>query len=291
MLLSMTGFGRVSKAFRDKTITVEIRSLNSKFLDIRMKMPQNYKEKEIIMRKMISESAQRGKVDFSLEINSIQGDEEYGLNKSLFKKYYRELTELQEDLDLDKAGLTQAILRLPNVIASEARDIEEDEWQAVKETLEDCLAVFYKFRRTEGKVLAKDLELRSKSILSYLEKVDPFEKMRIKNMRQRLQQNLNEFLGKENVDKNRFEQEVIFYLEKIDINEEKVRLRQHCEFFVKNLLEDKELKGRKLSFISQEMGREINTLGAKAYSSDIQKLVVMMKDDLEKIKEQLANCV
>ncbi len=291
MLLSMTGYGRATHTFKDKAITIEIRSLNSKFTDIRFKIPQNYKEKDADLRKIITKKAERGKIELAIEILSMQGDDDYSLNSPLFKKYYAELKKMSEELGMDKGDLMQAILRLPNIVVTSGDEVDEEEWQAVLHTLYLALDNFHKFRLAEGSAMEEDLRLRTRNILSMLEQIDPHEKERITRLRQRLHQNLEEFLGKENVDENRFEQEILFYLEKMDITEEKVRLGQHCHFFLEQLNKSTSQKGRKLNFISQEMGREINTLGAKANSSDIQRLVVAMKDDLEKIKEQIANSV
>lgn len=285
----MTGYGRVTQTQDDKKISVEIRSLNSKYTDLRLKLPQNYKEKEPVIRKIVNEKAERGKIEVNIEVKSIHGEENYVLNRPLFIKYYEELSKIAADLQLPTSDLTPAILRLPNVVSSQADDIEEKEWQDVSNVLELAIEQFQAFRKAEGQAMEEDLRLRIDNIQKYLAQVDPFETERITKLRQRMQQNLDEYMGKENVDENRFEQEVLFYLEKIDITEEKVRLDQHCNYFLEILDLVNTLKGRKLSFISQEMGREINTLGAKAYSSEIQRLVVNMKDELEKIKEQVAN--
>lgn len=291
MLLSMTGYGRVAKAYKDKTITIEVRSLNSKFTDVRLKVPQNYKEKEAEIRKMIADKAERGKLDVNIDISSHQGDEAYGLNKALFRKYFQELKELSIELGMGQDDMLQAILKLPNVVATEEGEISEDEWKAVQGAIEEVLQKFQSFRAAEGNAMEKDLVIRIEKITSLLSQLDPFEEERVQKLRQRLKQNLEEYVQKEKIDENRFEQEIIYYLEKIDITEEKVRLEQHCKYFLEELNKKQTIKGRKLSFISQEMGREINTMGAKAYSSNIQRLVVGMKDELEKIKEQVANSV
>lgn len=292
MLLSMTGYGRASNTYDSKVITVEIRSLNSKFTDIRLKIPPGFREKEHVMRRLITERVERGKIDLTIEIKSLQGDDNsVGLNIPLFKKYFHELSKMADELNASKEGLIQAILKIPNVVITEETEIDEQEWQTVENTLQDALRNFDAFRKAEGAAMEEDLRLRATNIRSSLKEINPFEVERIELLRNRLRQNLEEFMSKENIDENRFEQEVIFYLEKIDITEEKVRLEQHCSFFLEQLNTDATSKGRTLSFISQEMGREINTLGAKAYSADIQRLVVRMKDDLEKIKEQVANSV
>jgi uncharacterized protein (TIGR00255 family) len=291
MLLSMTGYGRVSQPFRDKVITIEIRSLNSKFTDVKLKTPINYRERESDLRRIVLDRLERGKIDMMLEIRSTQGEDEVSLNKGLFRRYYAELSQLAAELHIDTGDIMQTILRLPNVVVTDSESIDEEEWQAVLDTVQLALAHFDQFRLAEGGAMETDLRLRIHNIMSLLEQINPHEGDRVTRLRQRLNQNLEEFLGKENIDENRFEQEVLFYLEKIDITEEKVRLEQHCKYFLEELDLQVMSKGRKLSFISQEMGREINTLGAKAYSSDIQRFVVTMKDELEKIKEQVANSV
>jgi uncharacterized protein (TIGR00255 family) len=291
MLLSMTGYGRVSRNYLDKTIIVEIRSLNSKFTDLRLKAPQHYKEKEPDIRKILTERLERGKIDFTLEINSSTGEDGFALNIPLFKRYVVELRQLSAELQVETGDLLQAVLRLPNVVSSANEDIEEKEWENVYSAIKEAIEQFEQFRASEGNVLKEELRSRIVLIQENLEKVGPLEGERVVRMRQRLHQNLEESLGKEKIDENRFEQEIIHYLEKLDITEEKVRLAQHCKYFIEELSQPGTQKGRKLSFISQEIGREINTLGAKAYSSEIQRLVVVMKDELEKIKEQVANCL
>jgi uncharacterized protein (TIGR00255 family) len=291
MLLSMTGFGRATNTIGNKTITVEIRSLNSKFTDIRFKMPQTYKDKEHLLRKLIADKAQRGKIDVTLDIKSLEGDGEYALNQALFTKYYKELHQLSKELAMPSADIMQAILRIPNVVASSQDTIEEAEWNAVLDTVNEALENFTAFRLEEGAAMEKDCRLRIESILQLLSELTPLEEERVTKLRQKIQKNMEEYVGKENIDANRFEQEILYYLEKMDITEEKVRLAQHCKYFMEVLDSKETIKGRKISFISQEMGREINTLGSKANSSEIQHFVVKMKDELEKIKEQILNTI
>ncbi len=291
MLLSMTGFGRAIQSFDSKSITVELRSLNSKFTDVRLKIPQNYKEKEQEIKKIILDRAERGKVDVHIEIQAVTGAEQFSLNTPLFKKYIKEIKQLAKEDDIPLGDIIPAVLRLPNVVMPGIDDLDEKEWAVVLSTLQEALDSFTAFRKQEGNVLKTDMITRIHSIKANLEKIAPHEKDRIVKIKEKMMRSLEDFLGKKNVDKNRYEQEVLFYLEKIDINEEKVRLSQHCDYFLEQLGNDKIAKGRKLSFISQEIGREINTLGSKAYSSDIQRHVVNMKDELEKIKEQVANSV
>lgn len=289
MLLSMTGYGRGTTTYLDKTIVTEIRSLNSKFADLRMKVPQNYREKEHEIRRMISERLERGKIDFSIDIQSVAGEEGFSLNKPLFRKYHQELSRLASELSMNEGDLMQSILRLPNVVGSNSDVLNDEEWLLVQKTIEEAVSNFDAFRMVEGASIESDMRMRIGIIQDNLEKIKPFEDERIVKLRHRLFQNLEEYLGKEKIDENRFEQEIIYYLEKMDVSEEKLRLSQHCLFFLEELDQKHTQKGRKLSFISQEIGREINTLGAKAYSPDIQRLVVAMKDELEKIKEQVAN--
>ena len=236
--------------------------------------------------------AERGKVDVSINVKSLTGEDEFVLNHDIFRRYYNELTRLKTELGIENGDVLQAIMRLPNVIGGDDEGILEEQWTATLEALNEALVAFTNFRATEGSAMSKDLTERLANILSLLEEIKPFEDQRIVKLRQRMTQNLAEFLGKENVDKNRYEQEVIFYLEKIDVTEEKVRLAQHCRYFTQ-MFDDKKnsSKGKTLNFISQEIGREINTLGSKAYSAEIQHIVVQMKDELEKIKEQVANLV
>ncbi len=291
MLISMTGFGRASAPFREKNISIELNSLNSKFSDIRLKVPQKYKNFEIKLRKLISEKSLRGKIDVNIEINSLHGESEYTINTELFKRYYKELKTLSDELGMDNVDILQAIMRIPDITQIRDEDIDEEELNAVLDVLETALQKLTTYRIEEGKAMEKDLVQRANNIRRLLKTVDPFEKERAEKIRAKLRQSLANFAGKQNVDENRFEQELIFYLEKFDITEEKVRLEQHCTYFLEVLKSEEKIKGKKLNFISQEMGREINTLGAKAYSSEIQRIVVTMKDDLEKIKEQVANII
>ncbi|MBK8558256.1 MAG: YicC family protein [Lewinellaceae bacterium] len=285
----MTGYGRATNTVGEKTINVEVRSLNAKSTDLKMRLPGDFKEKELELRKIITDHAERGKIDLYLDVQNADGAAAVNINEGLFRGYHRELTKLGNELNLPTDDLLLAILRIPNVVSMPSGDIDDNVWDAICKTVGEALDQLKGFRRQEGMALESDLRARVAHIMNNLVEVEPFEKGRIVRMRERIHNNLEEFLGRENVDKNRFEQEILFYLEKMDINEEKVRLEQHCKYFLEQI-DNKELSGgRTMAFISQEMGREINTLGAKAYDADIQKLVVQMKDDLEKIKEQLAN--
>jgi len=291
MLFSMTGYGSARGTFHDKTILVELRSVNSKFTEVRLKLPVGYKSYETAIRKLVAEVIDRGKIELNLYVKSEDNTTESGINKELFKSYYTTLNSLCRELEISDQNILQSILSIPEVLSSEAAEIEEEEWLASEKVLKEAFEAFNEFRKVEGGALKKDLEERLDSIQTMLIAIEPFEVVRLDFQKNRLQKLLEEHGNGSIVDQNRFEQELIYYLEKIDINEEKVRLRQHCIYFASELNASQMNKGRKLGFIAQEIGREINTLGAKAYSADIQKLVVMMKDDLEKIKEQIANIV
>ncbi len=292
MLLSMTGFGKAAHNFRDKIITIEIRSLNSKMTDIRFKMPVHYRDRELDLRKILSDRAERGKMDVAVTVRAASGEEAFAFNRPLFRFYFNELQELKRELGVPDGDIIQSIMRIPAVTGTDETIVGDEEWSVVQKVFEEALQDFTAFRLSEGASMEVDLRFRIRQILLHLEHLEPHEKERIVKMRQRMRLNLEEFLGRENVDENRYEQEVLFYLEKIDITEEKVRLEQHCRYFIEQLDSDSSnLKGRTLNFISQEIGREINTLGAKAYSADIQHLVVQMKDELEKVKELVANLV
>lgn len=289
MLLSMTGYGRASGNFGGKTISVEIRALNSKLTDLKLRFPGDYKEKEVELRKIIIDHAERGKIDVVIDVQNADGAALVSLNESLFRGYHRELSRLTTELNISQQDILQTIMRIPNIAAAASGELDDDEWEAVCKVIEQALDHLKSFRRQEGRALESDLRLRIANILIYLSDLAPFEQERFSRMRDRLRTNMEEVFGKDNLDTNRFEQEILYYLEKMDITEEKVRLEQHCKYFIEQIENKGQSAGRTLNFISQEIGREINTLGAKAYDADIQRLVVQMKDELEKIKEQLAN--
>lgn len=285
----MTGYGRASGSYAGKTISVELRALNSKLTDLKLRFPGDYKEKELELRKIVIDHAERGKIDLLIEVQSADGAALVSLNEGLFRGYYREISRMAEELNIPRHDILQAIMRIPNIVATPSGEVAEGEWDAVCKVLENALDHLRTYRRQEGRALESDLRLRVANILTCLSKVGPFEQERFARMRERLRTNMEESFGKDNLDTNRFEQEILYYLEKMDITEEKVRLEQHCTYFIEQIEDKSRPAGRSLNFISQEMGREINTLGAKAYDADIQRLVVQMKDELEKIKEQLAN--
>ncbi len=289
MLLSMTGYGRANGNFGDKTIAVEVRALNSKLTDVKLRLPGDYKEKEVELRKLVIDHAERGKIDLIVDVQNADGAAAVSLNEGLFRGYHRELMRLTTELGIPQGDILQAILRIPNIVASPGGEVDEAEWATICAVVTRALDQFKAFRIQEGDVLEADLRMRVETIRQLLTEVPPFEQARFVKMRERLRSNLEENLGREKVDNNRFEQEILFYLEKMDITEEKVRLEQHCKYFIEQVENPQQSAGRTLNFISQEIGREINTLGAKAYDADIQRIVVQMKDELEKVKEQLAN--
>ena len=289
MLLSMTGFGRATGSYNDKTIVVELRSLNSKITDIKIRIPGEYRDRESEIRKLITDHAERGKVDLLIEIQNADGIAPVSLNHALFKGYHAALSQLADELGLDKSDMLPAIMRIPSVMGSQGGETEEEEWSTLRAIISEALDNLRVFRQHEGKMLEADLRGRIQIIHDILLKVTPFEQERFVRMRERMRNNMEEVFGRENLDSNRFEQEVLYYLEKMDMSEEKARLTQHCNYFIEQVADSKISSGRTLGFITQEMGREINTLGAKAYDAEIQRFVVQMKDELEKIKEQIAN--
>lgn len=288
MLESMTGYGKAELNLPDKKITIEIKSLNSKNIDTSVKVPVFYREKEMQIRKVIQEELRRGKIDFNIYYELNEGITPSSVNTDVFKSYYKQLSALTEEMGLDQGDLLATILRLPDSIKIEKIEPDEKEWLEIEKGINSALSELKKFRIQEGRAMSNDLESRVKKIQEYLKSVEPFEKERISRLRDRIIKALDELKLSETLDTNRFEQEMIYYLEKLDISEEKTRLENHCNYFLETLDNEGDT-GKKLSFISQEMGREINTLGSKASESNIQHIVVKMKDELEKIKEQILN--
>lgn len=289
MLKSMTGYGKANCKFENKNITVELRSVNSKQLDINTRIPGIYKEKELEIRNEINKQAERGKIDFYITIEQTESDKPVQINQGIVKDYLNQVRQLASELNIEVTEQSLlAVLRLPETLKTEVLNLRDEEWLALYDCIKSALDEFNAFRSKEGEVLAKDIVSRVTLIETCLEDLQQYEKLRIDKIRERLQKNLNEFVPAGSIDANRFEQEIIYFLEKLDITEEKVRLKNHCHYFL-NTLKTEAAPGRKLGFISQEMGREINTIGSKANDSDMQKKVVMMKDELEKIKEQLLN--
>jgi uncharacterized protein (TIGR00255 family) len=285
----MTGFGQAKAEYNDKVIRIEIKSLNARATEIRCKLPSAYRDREIDIRKKIMDNLQRGKLELSISLEGYSDENNSYIDAAAFKKYYRELANLKEELNIHDGDILQSILRIPNVIGQNDELADDDEWNFVENCLDEAIKDIQRFRIAEGDVLKKDLLERVSMIEKNLKSIEPFEARRLEKIKERLRKNLDEFMSNQHIDHNRFEQEIIYYMEKLDINEEKVRLIQHCQYFKEETFINEEQKGRKLSFIAQEMGREINTMGAKAQDSDIQQYVVLMKDELEKLKEQLAN--
>lgn len=288
MIKSMTGYGRGESTTADRKITVEIKSLNSKQLDLSARIPSIYREKEYEIRSSVGRALSRGKVDLFVNFESFTSARGSSINRAQFESYYRDIIELSREtgVALENERLVATILRMPDVLQSETVVISTEEWDALLAATAQAIEQINAFREQEGAVLMADLLSRVGRIEELMKTIVPFESERIDTVRARIEDNLTKL--QVNIDTNRFEQEVIYYLEKFDITEEKVRLRQHCDYFRQVALETEGV-GRKLGFIAQEMGREINTTGSKANHAQIQKIVVEMKDELEKIKEQLLN--
>lgn len=288
MVKSMTGFGKGEAALQNKKITVEIRSLNSKQLDLGLRLPAVYRQSEYEIRNIIARTIQRGKVDVFVTVESQAVETPARINKEVFREYLRQMTDTLAfaGIDADYDAIVPVIMRLPEVVSTETESISDEEHAALIAATEAAAARLDAFRMQEGAILIADLLGRVDRIESYKEEVVPFEKARTETIKARILDNLEKLQA--DVDRNRLEQEMIFYLEKLDITEEKVRLANHCRYF-REVAAGEEDAGRKLGFIAQEMGREINTMGSKANESNIQILVVKMKDELEKIKEQVLN--
>jgi uncharacterized protein (TIGR00255 family) len=289
MIKSMTGYGKAIAETPQKKITIEIKSLNSKQLDLNTKLPWLYKEKEPEIRNLISQKLDRGKIDFAIFVDMLDDEVVTIINKSAVRNYYNQFKEIASELkiDLDDQIFT-AIMKLPDTLKTEKPELPEAEWEMVKNKIIESITMLDLYRIEEGNSILADLKKCIGKILSYLVNVETFEDGRIARVREKLISILEETPGTENLDKNRFEQELIFYLEKYDINEEKIRLKTHCDYFLETIITPSP-NGKILNFIAQEIGREINTIGSKANDASIQKLVVMMKDELEKIKEQTLN--
>ena len=288
MVKSMTGFGKGEAALRNKKITVEIRSLNSKQLDLSLRLPAVYRQSEYEIRNLIARTIQRGKVDVFVSVESQSVETPARINREVFREYLRQMNDTLSFSGIDAGydAILPVIMRLPDVVATEAEAISEEEHAGLIAAVEAAAAQLDAFRAQEGAILIADLLRRVELIEQYRKEVVPFEKARTETVKARILDNLSKLAV--DVDRNRLEQEMIFYLEKLDITEEKVRLTNHCNYF-REVASSEEGAGRKLGFIAQEMGREINTMGSKANEPNIQILVVKMKDELEKIKEQVLN--
>ncbi len=283
----MTGFGKATKEFENKTVNVEIRSLNSKNLDLSLRLSSTYRDKEHELKSEITKLLERGKVDLSVYVESKIEETPVQINTDLAKSYYNQLKQLATELNEPTTNLMAHVLKMPDVLKSERKEPNEQDWKDIQSVIFLAVEGLNNFRSDEGKSIEKDFETRLGIIADSLEKIKEHDAARIQNIRDRIKKNLEEVVGKEKVDNNRFEQELIYYIEKLDINEEKVRLKTHLDYFIKTMKEP--AGGRKLNFIGQEIGREVNTIGSKANDAEMQKLVVLMKDELEKIKEQTNN--
>lgn len=283
MILSMTGFGRAETVFEGKKITIDIKSLNSKNFDLNVKIPLTYKEKEFDVRKLLNDKILRGKVDCYINCESLEENNDVKINQDVVKNYMNQLREVGSDAP--EFELLKMAVRMPDVLSTKSSELEEDEWKALLDVVQESVARFIEFRQTEGNQLAEEIEKIVKNIENNLSQVAQYEEERIQPIKDRYLSALKNF---ENVDETRYYQEMVYFVEKLDISEEKVRLSQHIKYYLE-VMKNEDFNGKKLGFIAQEMGREINTLGSKANHSEIQKLVVEMKDDLEKIKEQTLN--
>ncbi|MFU8842791.1 MAG: YicC/YloC family endoribonuclease [Bacteroidales bacterium] len=289
MIKSMTGFGKSECIFSNRKLIIEIKSLNSKFLDINTRIPNGYREKEMELRSLVTVKLLRGKVDFTISQEDGGELSQYTINKALAWKYFTELKDLASDLRQGSfSDYLPLIMRLPDIMVPAREQMSDQEWTLLKEATEQALNELDGFRIQEGASLQKEMEHRNQKILDLLDEITPYEKQRIENLKEKISRGLHELADQEDVDQNRFEQELVYYIDRLDITEESVRLNKHCKYF-QEILNESESQGKKLAFIAQEMGREINTLGSKASDAAIQKIVVQMKDELEKIKEQLFN--
>ena len=283
MIQSMTGYGRTVLQLSSKKITIEIKSLNSKNLDLNVRIPSYYREKELGIRKSIANVLVRGKVDFSIFVEDNGGEVSSKINTSVVTEYMNQLNEIS---DSDQTELLKMAIRLPDALKTEREELDDEEWCEIENGISEVLEKIVTYREDEGKVLGEDFELRLVNISNLLEKIIEIDPQRVNYVKEKLKKSISDLEAE--IDQNRFEQELIYYIEKLDITEEKVRLKNHLEYFKKEL-DGQFSNGKKLGFISQEIGREINTIGSKANFAEMQKLVVQMKDELEKIKEQNLN--
>ena len=285
----MTGYGQASKDFQNGRYTVELKSLNSKFLELSIKLPKAYSDKEFFLRNECTRLIERGKVMLTIVVeNNDEASKGANINQPLLAHYYKTLKRIASDLGESGENLMALAINFPEVIKYDENAVSENEWKDLLATFSEALNNFNTFRSDEGNVLMDDLRLRINNILDFMSGIEVVEPKRVLAVRERLAHFLAEAVGTENVDGNRLEQELIYYIDKLDITEEKVRLKSHCNYFLETLKET-DAGGKKLGFITQEIGREINTIGSKANNADIQKMVVGMKEELEKMKEQLLN--
>lgn len=284
----MTGYGKAEGTVGNRKFTVEIKALNSKQLDINLRMPSVYREKELELRTWLAERIFRGKVDVGIFYEAEAGEQRVALNRQLMEAYAAELRDFAETVGQSNPDYITSILRIPEVLRAEREELNEDEWAGVMELAGKAVEMFQGYRAQEGRGLQDDFKQRITSILDLEQALTPLLEQRMVRIKERINGSLEEFIDTEKIDRNRFEQEVIYYLEKLDVNEERQRLVANCTYFIE-IMEKGAQQGKKLGFISQEIGREVNTLGSKANDSEIQRSVVLMKDELEKIKEQVLN--
>ncbi len=284
----MTGYGSAKGTVGTQSVTVEIRSLNSKFLELNVRLPLQFRDKELEIRADVGKLLERGKADLNVSIDNNELAKRSTVNKEIFLAYYEDLKSLATETGMSDDNMLDAILKLPAVLNSEKSEMDETQWKQLKGLIQSAVEQFNLFRSNEGNVLEQDVTQRLNAIENSIPQLENFEQARIESIRTRLHKSVNELKDQLNIDTNRFEQELIYYIEKLDISEEKVRLKSHCDYFIQTM-NSKEANGKKLGFITQEIGREINTIGSKANDANMQRIVVEMKDELEKLKEQLAN--
>ncbi|MBZ4188751.1 YicC/YloC family endoribonuclease [Niabella beijingensis] len=289
MFKSMTGFGRAEKTIGNKTFLVDIKSLNGKQFDLSLRLPALLKSQEFNIRKTLAEGLSRGSVECSISLKDTGDAKPVTINTDLAKAYYHSLAALSKELDIDTSNILNALIKLPEVITPTSETLTEEDTTVFIELLKAAIADLNRHRVNEGQILEEELTTRIRNIEALQTEVEKLDPSRKEMIRDGIVKLLEEKVGKDNFDTNRLEQELIYYIEKIDITEELVRLKNHCDYFMQTVKEASDIKGKKLSFILQEVGREINTTGSKAYHAAIQKLVVMMKDELEKAKEQVLN--
>lgn len=287
MLRSMTGFGKSEGTVGNKKFTVEVRSLNSKQLDLNMRIPGAFREKELELRSWLSENIQRGKSDLLVYYESLEAEKRMSFNKPLMEAYYEDLKEVADRVGMVGGDFLNALIRIPDVLKPESQELDEEEWSGLFSIVKEAYKKFDAYRKTEGSKMQDEFRMRVKLIMGHRDELNEPIKTRNEKVREKLKTSLEELIPIDKIDPNRFEQELIYYLERLDISEEYQRLETNCEHFMEEL--QGESQGKKLGFISQEIGREINTIGSKANDADMQRLVVQMKDELEKIKEQISN--
>lgn len=284
----MTGYGTAKGTVGGQSVTVEIRSLNSKFLELNLRLPSQFRDKELELRAELGRRIERGKADLSISFDNGDNNRKSTVNRELFDSYFNELQDISKEYHLSDVNMLDVILRMPQVLNNDKAESDENHWKELQLIIHQAINHFDEFRKNEGGVLETDILNRLRAIEARIPEVEVYEPQRIEAIRARMQKGFNDIKDTSGADLNRFEQELIYYIEKLDISEEKVRLRSHCDYFLQTI-NSPEANGKKLGFITQELGREINTMGSKANDARIQRLVVEMKDELEKLKEQLAN--